>query len=329
MPENPQQTLTYLAAAAAFGLVLALWIIFMLIWLTRRSKHQSQYQERLKLAEPDAVATSRVLRLWRNGKESTTIVPGRIETRGLTGWMENLRAQAGWETSVPSALLTLLGVMSLTAMATWVITSTLVVTMASPIMVLVVFWIYLNQRISKRGANLERQLIDSMELAARSLRAGHPLVGAFRLISEEIPAPVGELFARVVQQQDLGVDMNDALRSVAADSDSDDLKLFATSVVIQLRSGGNLADMMERLADVIRDRNRLQRRVKVLTAQTQLSKRVLLSLPFFVFFLLNLINPEYMKPLYSTGTGQIIMASAGMGLLMGWMTMNWLAKLDY
>jgi tight adherence protein B len=100
-------------------------------------------------------------------------------------------------------------------------------------------------------------------------------------------------------------------------------------VVIQLNSGGNLADMMERLANVIRERQRLARRVKVLTAQTQFSKRVLLSLPFLIFVVLNLINPNYMRPLYTTFPGQMILLAAGLGLLLGWVTMNWLSKLAF
>ena len=80
---------------------------------------------------------------------------------------------------------------------------------------------------------------------------------------------------------------------------------------------------------MIRDRQRLSRRVRVLTAQTQFSKRVLLALPFLVFVLLNLINPAYMRPLYTTGLGQVIMLVAALGLLMGWITMNWLSKLSY
>jgi tight adherence protein B len=85
---------------------------------------------------------------------------------------------------------------------------------------------------------------------------------------------------------------------------------------------------MERVANVIRERNRLARRVRVLTAQTQMSKRILLALPFFVFVLLNFINADYMRPLYSTFNGQIIMAVAASGLLLGWLTMNWLSRLE-
>ncbi len=123
--------------------------------------------------------------------------------------------------------------------------------------------------------------------------------------------------------------MAQALRSVAERNHSEDLNLFVTSVVIQLASGGNLADMMERLANVIRDRQRLNRRVSVLTAQTQFSKNVLLALPFLVFVALNVINPKYMAPLYTTSLGQMIMLVASIGLLLGWITMNWLSKLSY
>jgi tight adherence protein B len=107
------------------------------------------------------------------------------------------------------------------------------------------------------------------------------------------------------------------------------MKLFATSVIIQVRSGGNLADMMYRLADVIRDRMRLKRRVRVLTAQTQLSKRVLLALPFLLFGALNLLNPTYMMPLYTTAMGRMLLIIAGTGLILGAWMMNRLSVLKY
>jgi tight adherence protein B len=103
--------------------------------------------------------------------------------------------------------------------------------------------------------------------------------------------------------------------------------LFATSIVIQLRSGGNLAEMMERLAYVIRERMRLARRVRVLTAQTQFSKRILLLLPIVIFVILNMLNPEYMHPLFSSSAGQKILFVAASGLLIGSWMMNKLSVL--
>jgi tight adherence protein B len=171
--------------------------------------------------------------------------------------------------------------------------------------------------------------VDALDLSARSLRVGHPLVAAFRLISEEIAPPVNTIFSEICQQQALGVSLEEALHNVAEESTSGDLKLFATSVIIQLRSGGNLAEMMERVAIVIRERMRLSRRVRVLTAQTQFSKRVLLALPFFIFLVLNVINPKYMAPLYSTPDGRILMSIGAAGLVMGAWIMNRMAVLRY
>lgn len=99
------------------------------------------------------------------------------------------------------------------------------------------------------------------------------------------------------------MDLEVALRQAAIDSGSSEMKMFSTSVAIQLRTGGNLADLMDRLSQVIRERMRLARRV--LTAQTQFSKQVL---AFVTFALLSLLNPKYMGPLYTTTLGQMMLA---------------------
>src|SRR5436309_15893400 len=102
--------------------------------------------------------------------------------------------------------------------------------------------------------------------------------------------PISEVFFGICQRYGMGGDLEEVLRDAGEESASSDMKLFATSVAIQIRTGGNLADLMERLAFVIRDRMRLHRRVRVLTSQTQMSKRVLLCLPFIMFVLLNVLN---------------------------------------
>ena len=169
--------------------------------------------------------------------------------------------------------------------------------------------------------------MDAMQLAARSLRAGFPLIGAFELVSQEVDPPLGATFARICQAQSMGESLADALRQAAQDNPSPDLKLFVTSVLIHLRTGGNLADMMDRLAEVIRDRIRLSRRVRVLTAQTQFSKRVLAALPLIMFVVLNLINPRYVEPLYATGVGRMLLLITVILLLLGIFVMNRVAKI--
>jgi tight adherence protein B len=199
----------------------------------------------------------------------------------------------------------------------------------APAAILPAFWVYLQRCISVHAAAFDGQLLDALELAVRSLRANHPLLGALRLVNEEIPAPVGALFGQVCQQQALGMSLEDSLRQVAGATHHPEFKLFATSVSIQLRSGGHLADMMERLAHVIRERMRLGRRVRILTAQTQLSKRILLVLPFVMFLVLNVISPDYLSPLYSTSLGRAMLVGGASALLLGAVVMNRMARLQY
>jgi tight adherence protein B len=329
MPEHGQQNLLHtFVGTSAFVLVFSLWLAGMLLWVTKRRRRSDRVMHRLELvsARPNA-GGERVLRLWHDGKEATTVVPGR-RAGGIIQRLQKLLIDAGMDTEVSMALLGFFSLMLTVGTAAYMWRSSVFVAIAAMIGVPVLVWLQITQRIAKRMARFEAQLIDAMELAARSLRVGHPLIASFQLIADEIPAPVGELFGEVCQQQTLGVAMDEALRSASESVDSADLRLLATSVVIQLRTGGNLADMMQRLSNIIRERNRLTRRVRVLTAQTQFSKRVLLALPFLVFISMNVINPTYMLPLYSTFGGQLILGGATVGMLAGWMLMNWLSKLS-
>jgi len=123
--------------------------------------------------------------------------------------------------------------------------------------------------------------------------------------------------------------VEEAIQTTAAQTTSQDLKLFAAAVIIQMRSGGSLADTIQRLADVTRDRMRLIRRARALTAQTQFSKRVLLSIPFLTALLLHYLSPDYLRPLYETPQGRTALAAAGLMLLVGAWIMNRMASLKY
>ncbi len=320
--------ITMTAAIAAFGAVLAIWIIGVMIWMYRRSMHARKLEHRLGLPDEHPEGT-RVLRLWHDGEEVTTTVSDEVQRLSFKDRLDKTFRNAGWRSPTKTVLMGLAGFMLLAATATLALTSNWVWAIMVSACVLLLFWIYTKQRISKRESLFERQFVEAIGLASRSLHAGHPLTGAFRLISEEIKAPVGNLFEDICQQQALGVSLESALRSTASRSDSSDMKMFATSVMMQLRSGGNLADMMERLADVIRDRIRLSRRVRVLTAQTQFSKRVLIALPIIMFVALNMMSASYMEPLYSTAKGKIMLAAGAGGLLLGAWIMNKMADVKY
>jgi tight adherence protein B len=295
----------------------------------RRQKRELVLRKRLENMTVAGSGQTQVLRLFHEGTEATTVVPKHTTPSMWQRWQETCRvADLPWP-----ATTVLIGMLTMTAAAFAIVYlisghNFLWAGLAAA-SVFVAAKAALKYRIDSQNSRFDQQFLDALDIAARSLRAGHPVVGAFRLISEEVPAPVGTIFSGICQQQELGVSVEEALRIAAEKTPSSDLRLFATSVAIQILSGGNLADMMERLSLVIRDRIRVWRRMRVLTSQTQFSKRVLASLPPFLFVLLNAINPTYMQPLYTTTLGTLILCGTAGSVLLGMWLMNRMTVLHF
>jgi tight adherence protein B len=317
--------LDLLIVISVFVLIAAIWMMAVLAWQMKRAAHQAKIVVRLESQQDSEM---RELRLWRDGKEATLKVPKAISPQ-LMERLDSLRQEAGINMPLSSFFLSMLGIMALTAVFVQMAMSMLLLSLTAAAAVAMVIWVWIGARIAKGRALFEKQFVEALELAARSLRAGHPLIGSFRVISEEIGAPVGPLFAKICQQQTMGLSLENAIREASESCFSEDMKLFATSVAIQLSSGGNLADMMDRLALVVRERMRLSRRIRVLTAQTDLSKRILMGLPVLMFVVLNIINPTYMQPLYETTFGKWLIALAAIGVVLGAWTMNLTARIKY
>jgi tight adherence protein B len=317
--------MTVVAALALFVLVLVLWSAVMLIWIQLRSRRRIKLLRRLE-GSPGGGEEEHVLSLWHEGKEhfarvaSASRIPFRLRLR-------NTHRDAGLTTSPLATIVNLCLVAFLVGLGLLLSLERAVPALFGTSAVFVVFWWYLQGRISRRASTFERQLVDALELSSRALRAGHPLLSSFRLISEEIPAPVGVVFAEICQQQAMGVDLQNALRKAAQQSENVDLHLLSASMAINISCGGNVAEVAEGLASVIRDRMRLNRRFRVLISQTQFSKRILIAMPLLMFFVLNVINPEYMSLLYHTGQGRILLISATLMLTLGWWSMNKMSTL--
>jgi len=298
-----------------------------LLWSLRTASREQKLQHRLGLAERGE--PTRELRLWCDGREAATTVPSGPRRPSLMQRLEQLREAAGWKTSAQKIVMMLLAAAGTAFVLLWTFSGDLLVSVAGAALLVAAVRAFLLYRVSKRQALFETQLVDGLDLAARSLRAGHPLLAAFNVIAEEIAPPAGAVFTKICQQQALGVSLQEALRRTAESATSSDLKLLATSVDIQLRSGGNLADMMEHLAGVIRARMQLHRHARVLTAQTQLSKRLLLAMPIALFLILSILNPGYMRPLYTTDVGRGLLIVGGTGLILGAWIMKRLIVLKY
>ena len=325
---SPEHLINIIVMVAVFGLVFSIWCICVFLWLGQYLIRLKIVQKRLGIVKKEETNESRTLRLWREMYKDTESfkLPKKLTLRDR---LERFGHDAGWHAPTQTVILGVIGAAGLAFVATYISGGGLLLGLGISAAIVVVFWMYTRRRISKRAALFERQLVDALGVAARALRAGHPLVGAFQLVSEEIAEPLGTIFSRICQEQSLGLDLKDSIRKVANTTNNAELKLFATAVAIQLKSGGNLADLMDSLASVIRARMRLNRRVRVITAQTQFSKRILIALPILLFFLLNFISPRYMEPFYTTSVGRFMLAIAILSVLLGSWAMGRLSVLRF
>ena len=178
--------------------------------------------------------------------------------------------------------------------------------------------LYLMWKRKKRLAALVQQLPDVFELLSQALRAGHSLASGMQVIANELPDPAGTEFGRVFHEQNLGLKIEDALTNLANRMDVLDVRFFVTAVLIQRQTGGDLAEVLDKISSVIRDRIKLHGTVKALTAEGRLSGYVLLALPFLVFGAMLKINYDYAKVLWTDPTGQMMATFAIVSMLMGW-----------
>ena len=165
----------------------------------------------------------------------------------------------------------------------------------------------------KRRRRLKRfinHFPEALEMFARSLRAGHSFTGAIQLVAQEMPDPIGPEFSKVFDEQNLGIPLRQALIGMTDRVDILDVKFFVTAILIQRETGGNLAEIIDKIAYVIRERFRVQGQLKIFTAQARLSGAILAFLPIGIAVLIGIFNPEYMKPLWLERTGRIMIAVA-------------------
>ena len=322
-----EELINIIRMAAIFGLVFSLWCICIVVWLGQSLTRLKVVRKRLGIAGEET-DESRVLRLWREMHKDTKGIKLAKELT-FRARLEKLSHDTGWHTPIQTVILGVVGAAILAFAITYMLGGGVILGLGISVAIVALFWVYTQRRISKRVALFDKQFLDALGISARALRAGHPLVGAFQLVSEEIGEPLGTTFSHICQEQSLGMDLQDSIRKMANTTHNAELRLFATSVAIQLRSGGNLADLMDSLASVMRARVRFNRRVRVLTAQTQLSKKILISLPIVLFFMLNVISPQYMAPFYTTWVGRFVLGVTGMSVLLGAWLMGKLSVLRF
>jgi tight adherence protein B len=174
-------------------------------------------------------------------------------------------------------------------------------------------FIYAGIKRSRRFRKFEQLFPQAIDLLARAVRAGHSFNTALELIGDELAEPVGGEFRKLFEEQKFGLPMRDALLNLAERVPLVDVKFFVTSVMLQRETGGNLAEILDKLSYVIRERFKILRQVQVFTAQGRMSMRILMALPPALVVIMSIINPALMRVLFTDPLGHLLI---GLGVIM-------------
>ena len=154
-------------------------------------------------------------------------------------------------------------------------------------------YVWIDRKAKKRMALIEEQLPDAVELMVRSLRVGHPFASAVSIVAKEVPDPLGTEMGMIADEATYGREFADSLKALAERMEMQDLRFLAVAVTIQQQAGGNLAEILDGLAKVIRARFRLFRRVKAITAEAKWSGMFLSGFPLVALLMVQLLQPDY------------------------------------
>jgi tight adherence protein B len=197
---------------------------------------------------------------------------------------------------------------------------------AMVLMVVPLLWV-LNKRRRRFNSFLE-QLPDALELMVRSLQAGHSFSSALQMVATEMPEPIAREFGKTYEEQNLGLNIKSALENMCERVPILDLKLCVTAVLIQREIGGNLSEVLRNISHTIRERFRIQGEIRVKSAQARLSGYIVSALPFFLFFWINIVNPDYMKSMYEHPLGFYILGGGIIAQVIGWLIIRKIVDIE-
>lgn len=234
---------------------------------------------------------------------------------------------AGLKITVSRFLLIPIGLAVVVFVVTLLLAKSVLIALAGAILISLIPFGFLYFKIQQRLEKFTELFPDALTMVARSLRAGHSFTSAIQLVGQEIPEPVGGLFKTAYEQQLLGLRITETLQNLNERIESLDLRFFTTAVAINTDVGGNLAEILDSLAQTIRERLKIRRQVKVYTAQGRMTGYVLGALPIVTFIIFNILNPKYESVLYKETMGRYVLAFAVFMQVVGFLVIRRIIKI--
>ena len=319
--------LAILVFLAVSGAVVAAYYAFV---HRPENKVGREFEQRLKdlsnFESEDGPATSVVLSEARSS--ALPVIDRLVGGTGAGSWLANLIEQSGVAIN-PGTVITMslgacagLGLLTLLFSRLWLAAFVAaLVGLAAPVM-----WLKV-----KRGSRLrkfEEQFTEALDLLSRAIRAGHAFQSAMGMVADELPAPVGIEFKKSFEQQNFGLPLQEALDNLTVRVPLMDVKFFVTAVQIQRETGGNLAEILDNLANVVRERFKILRQVRVHTAHGRFTGYVLLGLPAFLAVALMFISPDHMRTLFTVRMGQMMVMGAIVMQTIGFIWIRQVIKIE-
>jgi tight adherence protein B len=315
----------YLVLAAVFGGTLLIVIAAYSYFARERIAAREAVRQRL-LGDAAIAAAGNVSILREDRASSLEFLNRLLEGKNLTASLADQLDRAGLKQTVGAFLLTV----ALGGAIGFLLGRLLnpVAAVVFTVLGVLVPFVNLKRLRGKRTTAFETQLPEAIDMLVNAMKAGYSLQAAMKFVGDEMSAPLGPEFARFYDEQRLGMDVRVALLNLQGRVDTLDLKMFVTALLIQRESGGNLAEVMTNLSSVMRDRKAFRGELATLTAEPKMSAIVLGLLPVVLFVLINVMNPDYMKPMYQTPTGHLLLAYSVVSVIIGYFVLRNMGNIE-
>lgn len=189
-------------------------------------------------------------------------------------------------------------------------------------------YMYMKNRATKRQATLTSQLPDALDMLSAALRSGYALTRGFQVVSSQMHPPISEEFTRMLQEVQVGITVVDSLDGLLERTGSYDLELVVSAIQTQLTMGGNLSEVLDNIAGMIRERVRLQGEINAATSEGRMSASILVAMPIVMAVVISLINPGYLEPLFHERLGLMMLMAAGLLMVTGVIIIKKLLDID-
>lgn len=291
--------------------------LFVYAYKTMRNPHRKVIQRRLKtLSSSEYANDSHDITRKRMLSRVPLLNTILLHTPGVRS-LERLLQQANVQSPLGVFIL-LAAVLALTGyLAGSLLTINRVIPLIIAASLVGIPFLYVIRKKKKRMDKFQKQLPEGLELIARSLRAGHAFTSGMKLAADEFDDPLGPELTATLDEINFGVSVSDALKNLARRVDCADLRYFVVAVILQRETGGNLAEIIESIGYIIRERFKLRGKIRILSAEGKLSAIILVAIPFFVIIVLRFTSPEYINALLFEPAGRIMGAVALFMMVIG------------